>query len=61
LSGAEVLDLEDQDKVAAVVIPEEAKTLLEEGRFCSNFWGWWELVFAGGFGKNGWLEVVFWW
>ena len=60
--GAEVLDFEGQDSVAAaVVIPPRAKTLLEEGWFAVIFGGWWDLVFTGGFGKNGWLDVVFWW
>ena len=62
-SGAEVPDFEGQDSVAAaVVIPPRAKTLLEEGWFAVIFW---EVVggrvFAGDFGKNGWLDVVFWW
>ena len=62
LGGAKVLDLEDQDKVATVVIPpKKPKPCSKRGRFCNNFWEWWDLVFAGGFGKNGWLDVVFWW
>jgi hypothetical protein len=32
---------------------QEAKTLLEIGTLCGNFFGWWDLVFAGGFGENG--------
>jgi len=60
--GARVRDLEDPVQSGRRCHPpEEAKILLEEGRFCSNFLGWWDLVFAGGFGKNGWLDVVFWW
>ena len=36
---AKVLDLKDQDRVAAaVVIPPRAKTLLEEGWFAVIFW-----------------------
>ena len=43
----------------AVVIPRRSQSLLEEGMFRSIFLGWWNPVFAGGFGKNGWLDVVF--
>jgi hypothetical protein len=53
LGGAKVLDLEDQGKVAAVVIPRRSQNLLEEGCFCSNFRGWRDLVFAEGFAKTG--------
>jgi hypothetical protein len=63
VGDAKVLEPEDQDKVAAAaVIPEEAETLPEEGMLLQYFFGrGWTPVFAGGFGKNGWLDVVFWW
>jgi hypothetical protein len=52
----------DQDRVAAaVVITQAVKNLVEEGMFCGIFLGWWDPVFAGGFAKNGCLDVVFWW
>jgi hypothetical protein len=57
-----VLELEDQGRVAAAVIPsKEPKPCLKGGAFAVFFLGWWDLVFAGGFGKNEWLDVVFWW
>ena len=61
VGDAKVLEPEDQDKVAAaVVIPEEAETLPEEGMLLQHFFGRGGTpVFAGGFGKNGWLDVVF--
>jgi hypothetical protein len=62
LGGAEVLDLEDQDKVAAVVIPpKKPKPCPNRGDSAVIFWGWWDLVFAGVLAKTGWLDVVFWW
>jgi hypothetical protein len=66
VGGAKVLDLEDQDKLAAVVIPEQAKTPLEEGRFCGNFfgvvgpcfcWEFWQKRVVG----RGFLVVKLWW
>jgi hypothetical protein len=39
--------------------PEEAKILLEKGRFCSNFFrGWFNPIFAGVLATNGWQNVV---
>jgi len=62
LGGTKVLDLEDQDNVAADVIPpKKPKPCSKQGLFCSNFLGRCDFVFAGGFGENGWLDVVFWW
>ena len=60
MGGAKVLDLEGRDKVAAVVIPpKKPKPCSKRGDSTVIFWGWWDLVFAGGFGKNGWMDVVF--
>ena len=47
--------------VAAVVILGEARNLPEEGAFAGNFLAVVDSVFAGGFGENGWLDVVFLW
>ncbi len=55
------LDLEDQDKVVAVVIPPKKRNLLEKGRFCGNLLGVVGPCFCWGFGKNEWLDVVFLW
>ena len=55
MGGAKVLDLEDQDKVATVVIPpKKPKPCSKRGAFAVFFGVWWDLVFAGGFGENGW-------
>jgi hypothetical protein len=52
--GAKLLDLKDQDKVAAVAIPpKKPKPWSKRGAFEVIFWGWWEPVFAGGFAKTG--------
>ena len=53
--GFKVLDLEDQDKVAAVVVilPEKPGPWPMRGRFCSDFLGWWDTVFAGVLAKTG--------
>jgi hypothetical protein len=61
LGSAKALDLEDQDKVAAVIPPKKPNPCSKRGASAVIFWGWWDLVFARGFGKNGWLDVVFWW
>jgi len=42
-----------QSTAEAVNLPEE--------RLAVFFWGCRDLVLAGGFGENGWLDVVFWW
>jgi hypothetical protein len=58
-----LLDLDTQDKMAAAVVipPEEAKLQPEEGTLSQYFFDtWWIPVFAGGFGKNGCQNVVFW-
>ena len=55
MAGAEVLDLEPQDKVAAVVVipPDEAKSQPEEGTLLQYFFWAGFLIFAGVLGKNG--------
>ena len=57
MGGVTVLDLEDQDKVAASSSPQEAKTLLEAGRFCGNFFGVVGSCFCWGFWqkRGGWM------
>ena len=60
---AKVLDLEDKDKVAPSSSP---KTLLRGALLPQFFLGWWDLVFARGFGKKGVVEldvlvVKLWW
>jgi hypothetical protein len=57
LSGGKVFDLEDQDKVAAVVIPrKKPKRCSKRGAFAVIFLGWWDLVLLGVLAKtDGWM------
>jgi DNA gyrase/topoisomerase IV subunit A len=60
-SGVKLLDLDSDDKVAAaVVIPsKKPKPNPKRERFCSNFFCGGFAVFARGFGKSRWQNVVF--
>jgi hypothetical protein len=67
LGGAKVLDLEDQDKVAAFVIPpRKPEPSSKKGRFCSIFFGMVGPCFCWGFWQKrvverGFLVVNLWW
>jgi hypothetical protein len=56
LGEAVFSDLDDQDKVAAavVILLKGRNPALGRDAFAVIFLGWWDCVFAGGFGKNGW-------
>jgi hypothetical protein len=55
LGGAKFLDLEDQDKVAATVVPlKKPRPYLRRGLFAVIFWGWRDSRFClGALAKTG--------
>jgi hypothetical protein len=62
LGGAKVLDLEDQDRVVAVVVSRNKPNLAEEGTLLEYFFcGGGTLFLLGVLAKTGWWNVVFWW
>jgi hypothetical protein len=61
LGSAKVLDSNQRQSGRRRNHPRRGvETCSKRGRFFwIFFWQWWDLVFAWGFGKNGWLDVVF--